>query len=100
LLGGSERREDDLNILVRKNAWDQIGIAAKADRLNDAATLPKRFAVIARWSPELIPKDAQRLADKAKAKRPQLQKERGIARREQREHPLGELTTLDLYGSA
>jgi len=44
---GSERREDYLNILERKNAWDQIGIAAKALRLNDAATLLKRFAVIA-----------------------------------------------------
>jgi hypothetical protein len=96
---GSTRRDDWMNIPELKNAWDAIGTAAKAGEQNKAEQLFRQFDLIARWSPDLIPKDAQRLSDKARKLFPTLQKEAGIARIQQGEHPLGEFTNLDLYDS-
>lgn len=96
---GSDRRDDWMNIPDLKNTWDAIGTAAKEGEQNKAEKLFGQFELIARWSPDLIPKDAQRLVDKARGRLPHLQKETAIAgsRTILREHPLGEFETLDLY---
>ena len=96
---GSDRRDDWMLIPELKKGWDAIGQAAIAGEQNKAETLFKQFDLLARWSPDLIPKDAQRLSDKARAKLPDLQKEKGIARAAISEHPLGAFESLNLYGS-
>jgi hypothetical protein len=95
---GQDRRDDWMQIPELKKAWDSIGLAAKEGRQNDAEKLFDNFQVIAQWSPDLIPQDAKRLSEKARAKFPKLQRAPGIARTEVTEHPLGEFNTLDLYG--
>src|SRR5260370_20323644 len=95
---GSTRREDWMNIPGLKTAWDAIGVAAKAGEQNKAEQLFRQFDLIARWSPDLIPKDAQHLSDKVRKLLPALQKEARIARNQPGGHPLGGFGSLDLYG--
>jgi hypothetical protein len=100
VIEGSDRRDDWMNIPELKRLWDAIGAAAIEGEINKAEKLFTQFEVSARWSPDLIPKDAQRLTQKAQQRLPQLQKETAVARTEQKEHPLGDFKSLDLYGSA
>jgi hypothetical protein len=60
-------------ILDLKQAWDAAGTPAKAGRQDDAERLLKQFILISRWSPDVVPVDAERLANLARAKFPHLQ---------------------------
>ena len=92
-----ERRDDWMTIPELKDAWDKIGAAAKEGELNKAEKLFEHFQIIAKWSPDLVPKDAERLSEKAKKRLPRLQKETVIGLTKPTEHPLGEFASLDLY---
>lgn len=94
---GTERRDDWMTIPELKQAWDAIGTAAKAGKHNEAETLFAQFVLIAKWSPDLIPADAQRLEKKARARLPGLQPAPAMARTKTDEHPLGEFASLKLY---
>lgn len=93
----SQRRDDWMLIPDLKQAWDAIGAAAKAGKQDDAEQLLKQFILISRWSPDLVPDDAKRLADLASAKFPSLQKASVISAQKIDRHPLGDLAELDLY---
>ena len=94
----SQRRDDWMLIPELKQAWDAIGTSAKAGKLDDAEQLLKQFVLISRWSPDLVPADAKRLADFAAEKLPSLQKTPGVSGGKVEGHPLGEMSELDLYG--
>jgi hypothetical protein len=93
----AERRDDWMTIPELKEAWDKIGAAAKEGELNKAEKLFDHFQIIARWSPDLVPKDAHRLSEKARKLLPRLQKDTAMGFTKPAEHPLGELASLDLY---
>jgi hypothetical protein len=94
---GTNRRDDWMTIPELKAAWDDIGTAAKAGRQNDAENFFKHFESITKWSPDLIPADAERLQKKARERLPRLQPETAIAMRTTERHPLGEFESLKLY---
>ena len=93
----SQRRDDWMLIPELKQAWDAIGTAAKAGKQDDAEQLLKQFVLIARWSPDLVPADAKRLADLATSKLPSLQTTSVISGERVMHHPLGDLAELNLY---
>jgi hypothetical protein len=93
----SQRRDDWMMIPELKQAWDAIGAAAKSGQLDNAEQLLRQFSLVAGWSPDLVPKDAQRLADLARSKLPDLQKKTGVGVSRIEKHPLGEFADLDLY---
>jgi hypothetical protein len=93
----SRRRDDWMLIPELKQAWDAIGSAAKAGKLDNAEQLLKQFVLICSWSPDLVPEDAKQLAKKAQDKLPQLQKSSVIASTKVEHHPLGDLRDLNLY---
>jgi hypothetical protein len=55
--------------------------------------------VLAEWSPDLLPADARQLADRARAKLPQLQRRAAVSVSDTAlaAHPLGDLSELALY---
>jgi hypothetical protein len=93
----SQRRDDWMLVPELKQAWDAVGAAAKAGKQDDAEQLLKQFVYIATWSADLVPADAKRLADLARAKLPVLQGSTVIASRKVSRSPLGELADLGLY---
>jgi hypothetical protein len=97
-ISSSRRRDDWMLIPELKKAWDAIGTAAKAGKQDDAEQLLKQFVLTSEWSSDLVPDDAKRLADLARAKLPSLQKTSVISAQKTDRHPLGELAELDLYG--
>ncbi|HEX3348295.1 MAG TPA: hypothetical protein VHS58_09385 [Acetobacteraceae bacterium] len=100
-IDGTNRRDDWMTIPDLKSAWDEIGMAAKAGRQDEAEKLFAHFEIVAKWSPDLVPTDAKRLVDKARGRLPQLQTERAVAKAAPAAaHPLGSFESLDLYGDA
>jgi hypothetical protein len=95
----SQRRDDWMLIPDLKQAWDAIGTAAKAGKQDDAEQLLKQFILISRWSPDLVPADAERLAAVASAKLPTLQKTSVISAQKVDRHPLGDFAELGLYAN-
>lgn len=94
----SRRRDDWMTIPELKSAWDAIATAAKAGRVNDAEQLMKQFVLIARWSPDLVPDDARRLADRAAALLPSAIQPRTTVAAKPSAVAFPELKSLDLYG--
>jgi len=90
----SDRRDDWMLIPELKEGWEAIANAAKARQLDEAEQLLRQFALICRWSPDLVPADQQRLSEAAKAKLPSLQMKKSISAGAAVEHPLGKLEQL------
>ena len=64
----SQERDDWMTLPELKSAMADIEQAVKDGRSDDAEKLFERFIVVARWCPDLVPADAQRLARKIKEK--------------------------------
>lgn len=90
----SRSRKDWMHIPELKEAWEGIGMAAMSGQLDDAEQLLRQFSLICRWSPDLVEADRVRLADKAVAMLPELQKETAISRKKPGGHPLGKMEDL------
>jgi hypothetical protein len=95
----SRERSDWMLIPQLKAAWEAIGVAAMRRQLDRAEALLEEFAVLAEWSPDLLPADARQLADRARAKLPQLQRRAAVSVSDTAlaAHPLGDLSELALY---
>jgi hypothetical protein len=94
---GTDRRDDWMTVPDLKQAWDAIGAAARARRQNEAEQLFEQFILVTRWSPDLIPADAERLIKKAQARLPKLQPNSAISLSQSDAHPLGSFEDLNLY---
>jgi hypothetical protein len=94
---GIDRRDDWMTIPELKQAWDAIGTAARKGQQNEAEQLFDQFVRLTTWSPDLIPVDAKRLKEKAKARLPRLQVDSAIAFSTPDTHPLGSFQELALY---
>lgn len=95
-IAACRQRDDWMLIPELKAAWESIRTAVQAGQLNDAEVRLKNFIQLARWSPDLVPEDAKRLADKARAAMGTIQPQEAIASVGQ-EFP--SLEDLDLYGT-
>lgn len=97
----SRRRDDWMTIPELKAAWDAIAAAAKSGRIDEAEQLMRQFELIARWSPDLVPEDARRLAAKAAAQLPAaIQPRQGDSTLTGDASPwFPDLASLDLYGN-
>jgi hypothetical protein len=93
-IGMSRQRDDWMLIPELKTAWEGIRIAVQSEQLNDAEVRLKNFIQLARWSPDLVPEDAKRLADKARATMGTIQPLEAIASIRK---PFPLLEDLDLY---
>lgn len=61
----SRRRDDWMTIPDLKQSWDAVASAARKGKTNEAEQLLRQFVLIAKWSCDLVPADAARLAKKA-----------------------------------
>jgi hypothetical protein len=91
----SRRRDDWMTIPELKSAWDAIAKAAKKGDTNDAEQLLRQFSLIARWSPDLVPADADRLVKKGEAQLSLIQPETTVAHLPPKSFP--EFADLNLY---
>ena len=78
-IGVSRQRDDWMLIPELKAGWESVRAAVQAGQLKDAEVRLNSFIQLARWSPDLVPEDAKRLADKARSTMGAIQAEEAIA---------------------
>lgn len=66
-ISASRRRDDWMLIPELKSGWEAIRTAVQDGQTNEAELRMKSFIQMATWSPDLVPDDARRLADKARS---------------------------------
>lgn len=93
-IGRSRQRDDWMLIPELKSAWDGIYMAVQSGQANEAEVRLKTFIQVARLSPDLVPDDANRLADKARTAMGLIQPVPSIASVNK---PFPTFAELDLY---
>lgn len=96
-IGMSRQRDDWMLIPELKTAWDDVRKAVQSGQSNEAEARLKSFILLARMSADLVPEDAKRLADKARATMGQIQPMEAIA---SIKAPFPSFEDLDLYPAA
>ncbi|WP_341887210.1 hypothetical protein [Variovorax sp. YR752] len=75
----SRQRADWMLIPELKEGWEAIRAAVQSGQSNEAEVRMKNFIQLARWSADLVPEDAKRLADKARSTMGLIQPQEAIA---------------------
>jgi hypothetical protein len=96
-VGKSRQREDWMLIPELKQAWDAIAAAVKEGKNNEAETRFAAFEVIARWSPDLVPADVDRLLAKVRARLGHLQPDTRMSAGPKAMRTFPAFAELDLY---
>lgn len=78
-IGASRQRDDWMLIPELKTAWDSIRTAIQSGQPNEAETRLKTFTLQVELSADLVPEDAKRLADRARATMSKIQSEESIS---------------------
>ncbi|MCP3713509.1 hypothetical protein M3I54_42890 [Paraburkholderia sp. CNPSo 3274] len=78
-----------------KNAWEAMRSAAKKGNTDEAEHLLNQFVLAAKWSPDLVPQDAARLAKKGEDQPGSLQPKTTVLG--SNEIFVVEFSSLDLY---
>jgi hypothetical protein len=95
----SHMRDDWMTVPELKAAWAELADAGRSFRTEDAERLLDTFISVARWCPDLVPRDARRLAELARNRVPsELFKEKTVMAAQGESRPFPELEWLDLYG--
>jgi hypothetical protein len=92
----SRRRDDWMTIPDLKAAWDATAASARSGETDKAEQLLRQFALVARWSPDLVPTDVDRLIRKGEAQLGLIQPKTTVARTRPTV-PFPEFAELDLY---
>jgi hypothetical protein len=90
-------RDDWMTLPELKTAWTELAEAGRNGRAKDTERLLDTFINVASWCPDLVPNDAKRLADKARAKVPPLIQATTVISKRREPRPFPELEWLDLY---
>lgn len=87
---GSRSRGADLTQLGQNTqpAWNAIADAVSKGESEEAEQRLADFQRRAKWSPDLVPDDAERLVEKARARMPSIQRSNTIAMDRRRSFPV------------